>query len=1438
MYKKRKGTSGICGQLYESKLISLLYFRALRDKRIVDFQLASNVDNIGAFDDICFKAKVESLDKPVVVFIQAKHKENENKTLKNDLVTYFESYLKIRHIFKSNNNDLLLAGSFDETECLFVIYTTAKDEFSNDSEVESCFSSNLNDLIGTSRGTVSQPFKNENNIMFLTKITVKDQVISLAERVAKLILGEGSSQMMLSDDLIMRYHVILAQKVFEISDIMPNGQRIAYFRREFFNTNEDYLVIFKDILFRDILRKRKIKHDDIKHLLGQFINLPSDATKLSRLIGTVLTYDNGRLKIVEKYRKDINQSMDQVYTPPSIVKEAITLAATDMWSSRSFVVPAAFGNKDLTLSGNDAKKEARLNHLSSKIIDLLQKCDSSKIITIDDSLDKGLLQLNGGIAGAVGNIFVHDSETKLIKFTDNCDLLEDLAKRLYIKIHEVCFNLHEYRFYFKIYKFPKLTFDFSEFEENVAKDFLKRLLFYSNQADEKCVETILKREIERYQRSFPNHFKAKTDAIFAKYHDVIQNWWKQPNQAMYLTREPDLFEDAINNIVRDPLMSSLTVTYMSKIKHLNYTFSKDAVETLSSLFQLFNNLIVITKNTVLTVLKVMQYLKNKEHIILDLEYIVNLPEKDCNALHVELSSTNDDQVFVFVFEQTQNSENKYNTLEIAKAIQNIKTKNKTIVITNEVSVEILNKYFPKADITYDEKVTLIDMSQESQKSILQNAKVMFQGTEVPLKLIVNDESMAIITDVILHKIINDGKIAVGKLTVNRNYNEIKHLYVDRRVIFTKYYRNVFVKTLNDIRADFVLLTAEPGMGKSTLLSHLSVKTKEIHPEIWIVRINLLEYSKQFSQWKEAKTAIDILETLKFMCQVVVQDKLSKENNLEIVLEEKDNVVYLKHCIGDQWIAFELNLFLHFYNKRNIIFLFDGFDEICPQYANEVMKCLKSIRNDPRQQRMWVTSRSYNEVKTILLKEFGSSYDIDYFYYPETEEYLQNYFDFNLRLEELNSEQLENVEKFLKYMVQGKDITVLTEALPQRPLHRVYNCASKYLLRKILHAHIPSWTHSLTNLDLSCIKCMCDVYNRIYYEKKSGMDCDNRCGNPLYLFLAAYYFVDNIKNVKTENKGWDLEINLFTFYEWFLKTTIKKRYQEKNEMDIYNPDIIYVYDKDVADSVLRYKKLAAYAIFNLEKYHKLFSIKDLEEIRDWIKFIEMGGEKTGIIYSVANEIPIFIHMTFTENFAVEYICDCLKNEKDREMVISWIDFIIYVLFSESYSLSLKNMLDLKMEFDEMLIGVLVKHNDLRFNSLMKEISNSKFLSLRYDKPFLMECSFFNPLPYDDYSSIQYLMRLLSSTINKSNLNKFLKMVNKTKMLSVAIKNGYSKLPVLIFDLIRKYDRSKLKPILLKNFSCLSSSKNYNEMRSDEILKLIHDGLSEGCSSRTRLSCKIS
>lgn len=55
-YFKRPGTASILGQLYESKLLSLVLFRATHwEDRIGPFFLATNVDDAGAFDDLVIR---------------------------------------------------------------------------------------------------------------------------------------------------------------------------------------------------------------------------------------------------------------------------------------------------------------------------------------------------------------------------------------------------------------------------------------------------------------------------------------------------------------------------------------------------------------------------------------------------------------------------------------------------------------------------------------------------------------------------------------------------------------------------------------------------------------------------------------------------------------------------------------------------------------------------------------------------------------------------------------------------------------------------------------------------------------------------------------------------------------------------------------------------------------------------------------------------------------------------------------------------------------------------------------------------------------------------------------------------------------------------------------------------------------------------------------
>ncbi|KAJ8705856.1 hypothetical protein PYW08_012902 [Mythimna loreyi] len=1426
MYSKREGTSGIRGQLYGTKLISLLYFRAFHDVTIKEFQLASNVDNIGNFADICFKAKVDGFVKPVSVFIQTKHRENENQNLKNDLATYFHSYLKIRKSFERSNSVWLFNGTFDDTECLFVIYTTAKGDLGNDS-VTSAFSGKLNDLIDTVKvdvdgtptgtsGTAMKQQKREENVELLRKVAMMEQATSLAERIAYFIDDDANYETMLSDDLVLLYHIILAQKVLEVTEIQPEGHRTASFRHDFFNTNDEYLIKFKDKLFKEILKKRITEPDDVKRLLSEFLTEPSDATKLSKLIGTVITYNNGRLEFDKQFTEDFKPLLDN-YVSRSTVNEAVEMAATEILSSRKFKVPAAFGNKDLIISGREEDIETKLSRLSSRIVELVDKYKSSDNVIIDDTFEDGLLKLNGSIVSAIGNIFVLDNNPKLMKITENSESLGPLAKRLYKKLNDGINNLHDLKFYFKFDKLPKLSFDCSEYENNIARDFLKRLLFYTKQANEEGVEKHLKSEIEEYQRDYPNYFQVKTDAIFLKYHNEIQKWWMELKQVTFLTRESDLFNKAINNIIKDPLMSSINVTYMSKIKQYEYKFSEDALSSLNLLNQHKYD-VIISENSTLTVVKVLQLMKNKDVVVLDVDYVMALPTNDRNALRAELTNTNTEKVIIFICDKIRNTRNeKKFLLNIANSVQD---KN-TIIITNNVkSFEILQKYFPKVNnIVHDHKISLIDMSNDSQKCILESARVMFQGTEVRLDLIIDDKSKAYVKGDVLNQIINEETIVVGKQIVNRNYDEMKHLHVDRRLKKAGD-DDVYFKTLNDRDHDVVLVTAEPGTGKSTLLTHLSLKTKELYPEVWIVRVNLLEYSKEFSKWKEEKSPINLLEALKFICKVIVSEKLGNENNVEIVLREENCIVDLKECSGDHSTEFQLKLFLHFYQKNKLIFLFDGFDEICPHYTNEVIKFFKTIRNG--RHRMWITSRSYNEVKTILQHEFGPSYEIENFSYMEMQRYLENFWEHNLKLEELNTAQLKNVKEFIEYMSKLQDVKLNGFAIQ---LHSVYMNAVHYLFSEIKFKHIPMWINNKNDYD----RFYCQVKDSDYM---TSLHKNNREGNPLNLLLAAVFVESNIKSVNNKGqehkdsddnnstKKWNLEINGFTFFERFLETKMKIiRFQDKNEMNIFNPDIIITYDKELTNFISKHKKLSAYALFK-QHSHTLFSTKDLEEIQETIRFIEKGEEKTGLIYGVANEVPIFI---LSEYFAIEYVCDCLKNEEDIEKQAMWIDFIFEVIFSTQSFMNIRNIFDHKMKADNTLMGILENHKEEIFNKIMEQGRlSSQFIVGTYVREIdfvRQNWALSTALSEQLQNFILFFVKLLKCYIKESNLNNFLEIVKKSQLLTSACTYKCEVLLIFIIDMVRELDEAKLTSVLHDNFSFLPYSTicNYVKLSSKKIVE---------------------
>jgi hypothetical protein len=69
---------GLAGMIYEKRLATFLFARALH--KTEEFLLASNVDGVGAFDDLVFRYRLKETDVWKTCFIQLKHKEEKGTT--------------------------------------------------------------------------------------------------------------------------------------------------------------------------------------------------------------------------------------------------------------------------------------------------------------------------------------------------------------------------------------------------------------------------------------------------------------------------------------------------------------------------------------------------------------------------------------------------------------------------------------------------------------------------------------------------------------------------------------------------------------------------------------------------------------------------------------------------------------------------------------------------------------------------------------------------------------------------------------------------------------------------------------------------------------------------------------------------------------------------------------------------------------------------------------------------------------------------------------------------------------------------------------------------------------------------------------------------------------------------------------------------------------
>lgn len=135
----------------------------------------------------------------------------------------------------------------------------------------------------------------------------------------------------------------------------------------------------------------------------------------------------------------------------------------------------------------------------------------------------------------------------------------------------------------------------------------------------------------------------------------------------------------------------------------------------------------------------------------------------------------------------------------------------------------------------------------------------------------------------------------------------------------------------------IVLSDEPGMGKSTSFRHFALKLKEEFPTFWILYIDLKLYFEIYQQFKDFT-----------------------EWNLESL-----TTIFSKMFNFDK---FEVEVFKELLTMKKVIFLIDGVDEISPNFKEFIFNLAKSIKNHANC-KLWIASRPH------CVAEFQSEFQV-------------------------------------------------------------------------------------------------------------------------------------------------------------------------------------------------------------------------------------------------------------------------------------------------------------------------------------------------------------------------------------------------------------------------------------------------------------------------------
>ncbi|XP_053687301.1 uncharacterized protein LOC128736832 [Sabethes cyaneus] len=1263
--KPRVGTAGgIQGYLLEMKLLTHVMYQAKQTEQLC-FHIASNVNSIGAFDDLVFI----SCTKPQSgFFLQAKCGKAMidedalfNKKGDFSLYKYLDSYRMIENAFEDFN-----------VTC--ILYTTAGDKLNVNKKINAISSKptvskeqrlyDIDNLISIEVPSKSPTKFQLNKVQYLGRLTemaAEYRLKNLAAELVKLSIDDSSAEL----EEIKAYEFILAEYVIDV--------QTKKIKKEFIDNNQKPWALLKEPMLAS-LQSKVLQEEESIRLLEAIVEEVSSET-ISKLILTDIKYnsDQERMELRRKFSVEHKDKLKAIKTffnckkvPKKTIDQAFELARKRQLESIKLTkLPDDFGKHDRSTS-NNAERSAEL---AAKFVKVIEHVKGNKQIPMDQ-----LVECFGGldnITKLIGSLLVLDVKSKLFKFDlgsvtwkeffeilkQKLEGLEQKLRGLEQKLkgleqklegleqkpegleqklegleQKLVVQLDQIRFLDNVPGFPLVN----DSDRKLAGQFIDKLWFYVNQADGDDLEKHLKFEIaQKYSNYDRNFFKLcfGADAILQNIYSKIQRWWINPKNdstfgSGWLTKECEYFQEAKHELMKAPILNILD-TWFSKCKHYSklVEFSDDSLEVLKLKEPLVDTLNIITKNILLTSLKLRQYFAQKQDNCFFTTWSDVINNNLVKDIENELKNLNPCIVIIVKKEELLEFSSPYP----------FHTK---CILVSEGPIKDVNSIS-------DECRGLTDLTADSQDRILKSKTVNFQGEKVSLShLIRTQELRKAIDSKTLEMLLAEEEIQIGK-SLNDDIGYFIQRTFQRQTIFERHTlekedsgflivqsgdidesklkkntdlvtisddeevfhvlsrkfteRNIHwfkeqdenllwqksnghlsklrdiasnlildVDVQNDELGSVVMLAAEPGMGKSTMFSYLAKTVKQKTPTSWVANVCLREHSGLFLKWKtQPVTPIEAIHS-------ILLRNGSEERLLGPALLEKE-------------------IFSYLWREKKIIIFLDGYDEISPNYEEEVFQVLTALKQHDIE-RSWIATRSN----------------------------LQLELERRLNLFALSLKQFEKVDqtRFLEALWKKKDQTE----------DRLTNFCREILSR--ITSTIRDVKDRFVGIPLQ-LKMIALVFAQL---------CEEYCN-------SASKMTDEVLKSKLKEN-----YNLIDLYKEFFRIKfVVVLNEEKEGVKSASVTMKQQLDTLLENATRNHRILAAVALLD-KRFCKLFlSTQELSEAENLLQNISQ--EKTGIVYRVQDGQPVFVHQTFAEYFIVDYFWEKLTAKGHRKSELFMLTVIL-------------------------------------------------------------------------------------------------------------------------------------------------------------------------------------